>query len=136
MNCIFCAIAEKHAPAEIVFETDKTVSFLDVNPMNYGHVLVVPKEHFADLTAVPDELIPELFQTAQKVAVAMVDALKADGFNIVLNNGRAAGQSVFHSHIHVIPRYNTDNFGIKLHLKKYPEGELPRYGNIIRQSLV
>ncbi len=120
----------------MVLETDKTISFLDVNPMNYGHVLVVPKGHFADMTALPQDVIPELFQTAQKVAVAMVDALNADGFNIVLNNGRAAGQSIFHSHIHVIPRYNTDNFGIKLHLKKYPEGELPRYGSLIRKSLL
>lgn len=119
-----------------MLETDETISFLDVNPMNYGHVLVVPKKHFADLTALPHDVVPELFQTAQKVAVAMVDALKADGFNIVINNGRAAGQSIFHSHIHVIPRYNSDNFGIKLHLKKYPEGELPRYGSLIRNSLL
>jgi histidine triad (HIT) family protein len=136
MNCIFCAIAEKQAPAEVVFETNKTISFLDVNPMNYGHILVVPKAHFPDLTTVPYEVIPELFQTAQKIAVALVEALKADGFNIVLNNGRAAGQSIFHCHIHVIPRYNSDNFGIKLHLKKYPEGELPHYASLIRQSLL
>jgi len=136
MKCIFCAIAEKQEPAEVIWESDKVISFLDVNPMNFGHALVVPKEHFTDLTEIPGNLIPELFQTAQKVAIALVDVLQADGFNIVLNNGRAAGQSIFHSHIHVIPRFNEDNFQIQLHLKRYPEGELSRHGSIIRNRLL
>ena len=135
MKCIFCDIVNRLSPAEFLLETEDVFAFLDINPMNFGHALVIPRQHYADLKELPPELVPEMFQTAQRVAVAVTDSLKADGFNVVVNNGRAAGQSVYHCHIHIIPRYFSDEFKFRLNLKQYQHDELSKYGSIIRNSL-
>lgn len=132
MNCIFCDIIEKKSPAEILFENEKVISFLDINPMNYGHALVIPKVHCKDFLEVPSEYYSELLSVMNLIGNKIIKSLTPDGFNIVANNGLAAGQSVFHFHFHIIPRYNDDPFKFKLKLKKYDGEEMKNYAEKIR----
>ncbi|MFH1855250.1 MAG: HIT family protein [bacterium] len=110
--CIFCDIIEGKIPADTVFENDKILVFLDINPVNLGHTLVVPKTHFNSLEETPDELASEMMKVAKKVGAVLTEAIGADGFNLGLNNGKAAGQVVRHVHLHVMPRFSDD--GLKL----------------------
>ncbi len=106
-DCIFCAIIRKEAPASFVYEDDQVVAFLSNRPVNEGHTLVVPKKHYENIYEIPEEEIAYLFKIVKRVAVAVRDAMTAEGIRVVQNNGWAAGQVVFHFHVHVIP--------IKLH---------------------
>jgi histidine triad (HIT) family protein len=107
-DCVFCSIAADRAPAYRVAEDERTLAFLDVNPAARGHTLVVPKEHAESITEMRASLVGDVFQTAQRVAAALESAFEPDGINVVQSNGRAAGQEVFHAHVHVIPRYEGD----------------------------
>lgn len=107
MDCIFCKIIEGTIPALKVYEDQKVLAFLDINPRAKGHCLVIPKKHCSDLTELSDEQIGELFSVAKTVASNTKERLGASGFNIFLNNGRSAGQIVTHLHVHVMPRYET-----------------------------
>lgn len=131
MDCIFCEIASKNSESEIIFENDKCVAFLDINPINYGHTLVVPKEHYDNFLTIPHEELNKITKIAQYLAGAIKRSLKADGFNIISNNGTSAGQSVFHFHYHIIPRYEND-FYMKPRTKEYNDNELVEYANKIR----
>ncbi|GAB6281416.1 MAG: HIT family protein [Ignavibacterium sp.] len=135
MNCVFCDIINKKSQAEILFEDKEVISILDINPMNYGHTLVFPKVHYDDFLSLPNEYIQHLFSTAQIISNGIMAALKPDGFNVILNNGRAAGQSVFHFHLHIIPRYFSDDHRFQLNLKKYKDGEIKEYAQKIRSSI-
>ena len=104
-DCIFCMLANGAIPTAKLYEDEHFAVILDANPASTGHALILPKEHHANLFEMPDELAAEAFILAKKIASRMKDALKCDGFNIVQNNGEAAGQTVFHFHIHIIPRY-------------------------------
>ncbi len=134
-ECIFCRIVKHEAPAEVVFESDSIIAFLDINPLNYGHVLVVPKIHSNDFLDIPIDLLDELVHVTRKITKAIVDSLSPDGFNIFSNNGKAAGQSVFHFHFHVTPRYKSDNFKFIINLKKYKDGEMGSYAQKIRHQI-
>lgn len=112
VNCIFCKIANGDIPSATLYEDDNFRVILDLGPATKGHALIVPKEHFANLFELPEELIAQAFVLAGKMAARMKDALNCDGFNIVQNNGISAGQTVFHFHIHLIPRYDHDGAGI------------------------
>ena len=104
-NCIFCKIAAGEIPSKTLYEDEKFRVILDLGPATRGHALVIPKEHYADLYEIPEETAGEAMKVAKKMAAVMTEKLKADGFNIVQNNGEVSGQSVFHFHIHLIPRY-------------------------------
>ena len=104
-DCIFCKIANGEIPATEICENDGFRVILDLGPASKGHALVLPKEHYRDITELPEKAAGEAFSLAGKVGKAMKQELGAAGFNIVQNNGTAAGQTVFHFHIHVIPRY-------------------------------
>lgn len=107
-DCIFCAIAAGEAPAEIVDSDEHTVSFMDINPATRGHALVIPRAHSADVLEISDEDLERTTRAARRLVSRMDETLKPDGFN-VLNAVRAAGwQTVFHFHLHVIPRYEDD----------------------------
>ncbi|MBI3003945.1 MAG: HIT domain-containing protein [Ignavibacteriales bacterium] len=134
-NCTFCNIISRKLPAEILFENQHVVSILDINPIHFGHALVIPKSHCKDFIDLPREFLPEIFHCAQIVAQAMVTGLRLEGFNIFSNNGRIAGQSVFHFHLHVTPRYEDDNIKFVLKLKSYENGEMERYAGVIRQHI-
>jgi histidine triad (HIT) family protein len=107
-DCIFCAIASGEGPAQIVDSDDRTVAFLDINPATRGHALVIPRAHSVDLFDVAEEDLQATLAAARRLAQRMRETIKPDGINILNAAGRAAWQSVFHFHLHVIPRYEGD----------------------------
>jgi histidine triad (HIT) family protein len=107
-DCIFCAIASGEGPAQIVDSDDRTVAFLDIHPATRGHALVIPRAHSVDLFDVAEEDLQATLAAARRLAQQMRETIKPDGFNILNAAGRAAWQSVFHFHLHVIPRYEGD----------------------------
>ena len=107
-DCIFCAIAEGEIPSFKIYEDDVALAYLDINPFAEGHTLVIPKVHRTGLLDAGDELLASLIARVRKVAAHLKEALGADGFNILQNNGAAAGQTVPHIHFHIIPRKNGD----------------------------
>ena len=111
-NCIFCKIANGEIPAATLYEDEDFRVILDLGPASKGHALILPKSHASNIYELPDELAGKAMILAKKMASKMTDALKCDGFNIVQNNGEPAGQTVFHFHMHLIPRYQGDNVGL------------------------
>ena len=111
-NCIFCKIANGEIPSTTLYEDEDFRVILDLGPATRGHALLLPNNHFANLFELDDETAQKAILVAKKMAGKMKDALGADGFNLVQNNGEAAGQTVFHFHMHLIPRYENDNAGI------------------------
>ncbi|MEK7179994.1 MAG: HIT family protein [Patescibacteria group bacterium] len=109
-DCIFCKIVREEIPATRIYEDEHVISFLDIKPNNLGHSLVVPKEHFPNIYTTPDEVLSRLIAATKKIAIAVKKGVAADGINIANNNEPAAGQLIFHTHVHVIPRYAHDGF--------------------------
>jgi histidine triad (HIT) family protein len=107
-DCIFCSIVKGDAPATKVDEDEHTIAFMDIHPWTEGHTLVIPKEHYTDLHEIPDETLQQVITAAKRLAGKAVDVLDADGVNLLNSAGRAAWQTVFHFHVHVIPRYEDD----------------------------
>ena len=107
-NCIFCKLANKDIPTNIIYEDEKFTVILDASPATKGHALILPKNHAANIYELPDEDAADIFVLAKKLATKMTEILHCDGFNIVQNNGEVAGQTVFHFHMHLIPRYKND----------------------------
>ncbi len=108
-DCIFCKIANGEIPSTTLYEDDMFRVILDLGPASRGHALILPKEHFANIYEIEEEYAAKAMILAKKMAAAMTKALGADGFNLVQNNGEVAGQTVFHFHLHLIPRYENDN---------------------------
>ncbi|MEE0954625.1 MAG: HIT family protein [Eubacterium sp.] len=111
-DCIFCKIANGEIPSATIYEDDDFRVILDLGPAADGHALVIPKKHYANIYEMPDELAGKAMITAKKVVSFLKDALPCDGYNIVQNNGESAGQTVFHFHMHLIPRHNGDGVGV------------------------
>lgn len=111
-SCIFCKIANGEIPSRTILEDDLFRVILDNGPATKGHALVLPKDHYENLFSMPDDLLEKASVTAKKAAVLMQEKLGIDGLNLVQNNGEAAGQTVRHFHIHVIPRYQGDGQNI------------------------
>ncbi len=107
-NCIFCKIANGEIPSKTLYEDDSFRVILDLGPATRGHALILPKDHYANLYELPDEVAAEAMKLAKKMAIRMKERLGADGFNLVQNNGETAGQTVMHFHLHLIPRYEND----------------------------
>ncbi len=107
-DCIFCKIVRDEIPSSRILETDHAVAFLDINPVNKGHVLVVPRHHHADLTELSQSVAAHLGGLLPKLCRAIQAATGADGFNVIVNNGEAAGQTIGHGHWHIIPRFHQD----------------------------
>ncbi len=140
MDCIFCKIIAKEIPASIVFEDDTVSAFMDIQPVNTGHVLVIPKKHSVNLAELNPEAGSHMFITGQKIAGAIRKTdINCEGVNLFLADGEVAGQEVFHCHLHVIPRFKGDGFGFK-HTKDYfnlPERkELEENAGKIRDVLI
>ena len=104
-NCIFCKLASGVIPTNSIYEDDMFRVILDAAPASKGHALIIPKEHYANIYEIDTEVAGEAMKLAKKMAVHMTEKLKCDGFNLVQNNGEIAGQTVFHFHLHLIPRY-------------------------------
>ena len=115
-TCIFCKILERAVPSTPLYEDDYVYPFLDIQPVNKGHTLVIPKDHFENIYTVPSETWLRVQMAVQKIALAIKNSTGADGINILMNNESAAGQIVPHAHVHIIPRHNDDGF------KHWPQG--------------
>ena len=133
-NCIFCKIIKGEIPSSKVYEDAKTFAFLDIAPVNKGHCLIVPKKHSADLHGMSEEDAGACINTAKKLCDAMSKALGTKSFNVFMNNGKEAGQVVFHSHIHVVPRFEDDKQPITWHHTKYEGNEMKEFMEKIRKS--
>ena len=135
MDCIFCKIIQGDAKSEVLFENKNAIAILDINPIHYGHALVIPKTHYETFTDLTECDYADMMNALQVVSKAILDAFKPEGFNIFSNNGKAAGQSVFHFHFHITPRYDNDNIKFLLELKKYPDGEITQYADTLRSKI-
>lgn len=135
MSTIFTKIINREIPAEILYETENVISIIDIMPIHFGHALVIPKKEYKDFLEVPEAELGEIFAATQKVARALVKTFNLQGFNFFANNGEVAGQSVFHFHIHIIPRYANDGISFHRNLKKYAEGQAKEVADKIRANL-
>ncbi len=133
-KCIFCLIASKKAPSNIVYEDEKYIGFLDLYPFSRGHTLVCPKEHGETIWDMKEQDIAELFKVAFKVSKAVVAAVGADGFRFVQNNGEAANQVVAHVHVHVIPVKMEDR-GRFSERKRFAPDEMEETARSIRSEM-
>ena len=114
MSCVFCDIVAGHAPASILFQDERTITFLDHRPVTPGHMLVVPRRHAAFLADLDPEDGAQLFRVGQRGAAALrASSLRCEGVNFHLADGEVAGQEVFHVHLHVLPRFTGDGFGLR-----------------------
>lgn len=111
-NCIFCKIANGEIPSATLYEDEDFRVILDLGPATKGHALILPKAHAANIYELSDEMAAKAMVLAKKMATAITEGLKCDGFNIVQNNGESAGQTVFHFHMHLIPRSKGDEVGL------------------------
>lgn len=111
-NCIFCKLASGEIPTATLYEDEDFRVILDANPASKGHALILPKEHYANLYELDDELASKALVLAKKMITKLTPILGCDGYNIIQNNGEAAGQTVFHFHMHLIPRSKGDSVGL------------------------
>lgn len=122
MDCIFCKIVNKELPAEVVYEDEHTLAFLDINPTNEGHTLVIPKKHSANLLDMDEEDFAHVSKTVHRLAPKIKQATGACGINVIMNVEPCAGQVVMHPHVHIIPRFENDGLEI-WHGKPYESEE-------------
>jgi histidine triad (HIT) family protein len=138
-ECIFCQIIRKEAPASIIYEDEQVVAFLSKHPVNEGHTLVVPKRHCENIYEISEEDAAYLFRIVKRVAYAVRDSTGTGGIRIVQNNGEAAGQVIFHLHVHVIPMAPNDGFihgkAFRDHTNSRDSEELQKDAEKIRQHL-
>ena len=123
-NCIFCKIIAGEIPSNTIYEDDDFKVILDVSPASKGHALILPKNHLADIFTIDEDVAAKAMKLAKKLATHMKEVLHCDGFNILQNNGEVAGQTVFHFHMHLIPRYKNaknDDMILWNHLEFTPE---------------
>lgn len=132
MSCIFCAIAAGEIPSFKVYEDDLVLAYLDINPFAKGHTLVIPKAHSEGLLDTDDETLAEVIKRVKKVAKHIKMKLGADGFNILQNNGEAAGQTVKHLHFHIVPRFGGEIAEIGFKNGKGDFGELEKLAAELR----
>lgn len=134
-NCIFCKIVNGEIPSADVYEDENFRAILDIAPAAKGHVLLLPKAHMKNLTEADDAVLSAALPVVKRISGAMVKALSCDGINVIQNNGEAAGQTVFHLHIHMIPRYENDDVTIPWETKSYADGEAARLAGKIAENL-
>lgn len=132
-NCIFCKIIAGEIPSHTLYEDEQFKVILDVGPATKGHALILPKDHYANLYELPEETAADAMKLAKKMMITMTDKLKCDGFNVIQNNGEVAGQTVFHFHMHLIPRYKNDGEILKYIAGEPNQEELAKIKQIITQ---
>ncbi|MEM2974047.1 MAG: HIT family protein [Candidatus Micrarchaeia archaeon] len=137
VECVFCKIIEGQIPSSVVFSDEHIMAFLDINPANKGHTLIMPKRHYNTFNDIPVKELSHLFEVVQRVSKAVEKGLAAEGYNILINNKKAAGQLVEHVHIHVIPRHKGDDMAVRLgwSYKKYEGNEIKEVADKIRKNL-
>jgi len=133
-DCIFCKIVAGEISAIKIYEDEKILAFLDINPVDPGHTLVVPKKHYENFSETPNEFLSAMMPVIDKISKAAMKATGAEGFNLALNNGKAAGQVVFHTHFHIMPRFPGDGHELWKG-KPYAEGEMEEIADKIKENL-
>jgi histidine triad (HIT) family protein len=135
-DCVFCRIVTGIEPASIAYRDETAIAFLDIRPATPGHLLVIPRQHAADLADLDPTTGGRLFQVAQRMAVALRrSSLRCEGVNLFLADGAAAGQRVFHVHVHVLPRFSGDGFGLRVSFGAPSRSELDRAADAVRDGL-
>ena len=134
-SCIFCKIVRKQAPASIIYEDETVMVFLDIRPLNLGHTLIIPKAHYVDIFDVPESQLSQVHKVAKQVSVAVKKATNADGISIIQQNGKAAGQDIFHLHVHVVPRFEGQKLPRFSDLREVERAKLEEMAKKIKQQL-
>ncbi len=134
-DCIFCKMVAGQIPVTKICEDEVVLAFLDIGPLSDGHTLVIPKQHFEKLHDCPAELLSQLGSHLGKIAKAVAGAMNSEGYNVLCNNGRAAGQLVEHLHFHIIPRNTGDGVFDRWPAYKYQEGKIEEIAAKIRENL-
>ena len=134
-DCLFCKMAAGQIPVTKIYEDEIVLSFLDIGPISDGHTLVIPKQHFEKLHDCPAELLGRIFSRIGRIAGAVSGAMDSDGYNILCNNGRAAGQLIEHLHFHIVPRNTGDGLFKSWPSFKYKEGKIDSIAETIREHL-
>jgi histidine triad (HIT) family protein len=134
-DCVFCRIVARQIPATVVFEDEHTLAFMDIGQVNPGHVLVAVKKHAENLYALDDTQAGAVLRAAARIARAIRDAFGPEGLSVYQANGKAAGQTVFHYHVHLLPRYAGDGMELTWPVKNPPREKLAEYAEKIRTSL-
>ncbi len=134
-SCLFCRIIRKELSATKVYEDSHFLAFLDIHPANPGHTLVVFKRHAPNLMEEPEAELGGFTGVVKKIAIAQTKALGATGVNVLMNNGAPAGQIIFHTHAHVIPRFDNDGLDLKWPRLKYEEGEVEQVAKKIAEAI-
>jgi histidine triad (HIT) family protein len=134
-DCIFCAILAGQAESSVVYEDDRLVAFMDLHPVNPGHVLLVPRDHAVSMSDVDEDVGAHVFRVALRMQQAVRrSGVRSEGINVFVADGESAGQDVFHFHLHVIPRFEGDPFTISADWKEAPRAELDRTADQIRAA--
>ena len=124
-DCIFCKIAAGEIPSRKIYEDSDMIAIMDLNPTSKGHSLIIPKEHCTNIYDIDEDIAAKVMKTAKKLATKMTVALNCDGFNLLQNNGETAGQTMFHFHMHLIPRYkDADNNMLKFTSVSFSDEEM------------
>ena len=136
-DCLFCKIVAGEIPSTRVFEDDKVLSFMDINPVGEGHLLVIPRNHYPTIFDIPEGDLNAVFKAARKISLALRSALDMPGLNLIQSNGRAASQIIDHFHLHLIPRWPGDKFSKLMQWELVP-GDMEEIGALagrIREGL-
>ncbi len=134
-SCIFCKIVGKQAPASIIYEDESVMAFLDIRPLNLGHALVIPKAHYFDIFDIPANELTNVHNVVKMVSCPIKKATGSDGISIIQQNGRAAGQDIFHLHVHVVPRFEGQKMPRFSDLKEVERNKLDDMAQKIRKLL-
>ena len=133
-NCIFCKIVAGQVPRTKRYEDEDVIAFLDINPVTYGHTLVISKEHYSTFLSTPKAIMNKVMNVPQRIGQVQIEQLGAKGVNILINSYEAAGQVVPHFHVHVIPRYTAKD-GFRLEFKELKDVNLPKVAEEIKDNL-
>lgn len=134
-NCVFCKIIKKEIPSITVYEDERFLGIMDISPANKGHVILLAKNHVADVFDLDEQTASRAMIVVSKVAKALKEELNCEGINVLQNNGTVAGQTIFHYHIHIIPRYKDDGVNIAWEYQSYGEGEGKDLGEAIKRCI-
>jgi histidine triad (HIT) family protein len=134
-DCLFCKMVAGQIPVTKIYEDEVVLAFLDIGPISDGHTLVIPKQHFEKLHDCPSELLGRVGERLGKIAAAVITAVNSDGYNVLCNNGRAAGQLVEHLHFHIIARRNGDGLFERWPAYRYEQGRIEGIAEEIRKKL-
>ena len=134
-SCVFCRIVRKQAPASIIYEDETVIAFIDIRPLNIGHTLVIPKAHYIDIFDIPENELTNVYKVSKQISFAIKKATNSDGISIIQQNGKAAGQDIFHLHVHVVPRFEGQKLSSFNELKEVERTKLDDMAKKIKKKL-